>query len=339
MTAIRKRLLLLAIIPATYFAADPPAFAQNLNITNDRIQFSDGTQQSTAATTTSSRTINVSPVVGDGVASGQALLNAIADITTAADASSNFPYFIVIEPGVYNIQTNSITLPQYVNMRGAGPDATQIRGKPSSGADPVLLTSGDGVISDMTIRHRGGTGTSGRAVTAAGANMRFRNVIFHVANSFSSSATLTALSTAGGTNLVLTDCQIDIDASSNGGVATGLAVSAAPSGVTADGLTINVAPGVTPLLSVGIWAIDSGDIDITNAKIRVTPGSSGTAAVFGDTSSLIRIRNSVIEATNGNFALEGSGTPIHVLASQIIGALGSGLTLRNCVDGNFNSIP
>ncbi|MDK1022093.1 MAG: hypothetical protein QGD90_10700, partial [Candidatus Hydrogenedentes bacterium] len=180
-------------------------------------------------------------------------------------------------------------------------------------------------------------------VIAGGANMRFENVIFHIVNSFASGAVLTALSTAGGTDIVLTDCQIDITASSIGGAVIGVAVGASPSNFTADGLKISIEPGATPFWSFGIWAEDSDDVDITNASIHVTPGSSRTAAVFGDTASLIQIRNSVIEATGGNFALDGSSggftTPIRVLASQIIGArTGDDLVLRNCVDGNFNPI-
>ena len=340
MGVVTRTILLVSIIAAAYLVAASSAAAQNLNITRDRIQFSDGTQQSTAATTTSARTITVSPVIGDVNASGQARLDAIADIAAAADASMPFPYSIILEPGAYDIQGNSINLPRYVSLRGAGPDVTRIRGNPSTGSDPVIRTNGDGVISDMTIRHRGGGSiTSGRAVIAAGPLMRFENVIFHVANSFSNGATLIALSTEGGTDIVLTDCQIDITASSTDAQeATGIRVGGSPSSLTADSLKINIDPGLMPLISVGIWAIESGDVDITNASIRVTPGSDGTAAVFGDSTSLIRIRNSVIEATGGNYALNGSSTPIRVLASQIIGALGAGLTLRNCVDGNFNPI-
>lgn len=345
MRVIARTFLLLSIAAAAYLLLPSSASAQNLNITRDRIQFSDGTQQSTAATTTSARTVTVSPVINDVNASGQALLDAIADIAAAGDATMAFPYSVILEPGAYDIQGNSINLPRYVSLRGAGPDVTRIRGNPSTEADPVLLTNGDGVISGMTIRHRGGGSiTSGRAVIAAGPLMRFEHVIFHVANPFASGATLIALSTLGGTDIVLTDCQVDITASSTDGTVVGILVDTSPSSLTADGLKINIDPAVTPSVSVGIWAIDSDDVDITNASIRVTPGSSGTAAVFGDSSSLIRIRNSVIEATGGNFALDGSMggdvTPIRVLASQIIGArTGANLILRNCVDGNFAAIP
>ena len=322
----------------------PSAPAQNLIIDQDGIHFPDGTQQSTAATTTSARTITVGPVIGDTNASGQALLDVIADIAAAADATSAFPYNVILEPGAFDIQGSSIDLPRYVNLRGAGPDATRIRGNPSTGSDPVIRTNGNGVISNMTIRHRGGSGMSGRAVIAGGPQMRFENVIFHVANAFSDNATLTALSTAGGTDILLTDCQIDITASSAGGAVTGVAVGTSPSSFTANGLTINIDPGVMPLWSIGVWADESADVDITNATIRVTPGSGFTAAVLGETTSLIRIRNSVIEATGGNDALNGSSggltTPVLVLASQIIGGrTGDDLVLRNCVDGNFTAIP
>ena len=147
-----KRLRVLAIAVAVAFV---PALgsAQTLNINKDRIQFSDGTQQSSAATVTSTRTVTVSPVVGNIGASGQNFIDAIAAITSAADANLFFPYLVIIEPGLYNVGATNTTLPQYVSLRGAGQGRTTILGNPTTGA--VLTLVGSNRISDLSVAHGG----------------------------------------------------------------------------------------------------------------------------------------------------------------------------------------
>lgn len=173
--------------------------------------------------------------------------------------------------------------------------------------------------------------------------MRFQNVKFEVSGSFDDGATLIALATTGGCKTVAIDCVVEVDTSSSVQFAIGVFVSSSPSTFTADGLKISVQPSVTPTLSVGLWGSASDDIEVENANIFAAPGTS-RFAVFASSTSLLNIRNSVIETTAGGTALEGSSagnaTPVRVLGSQIIGGrLGSNVIYRNCVDGSFNAIP
>jgi len=82
---------------------------------------------------------------------------------------------------------------------------------------------------------------------------------------------------------------------------------------------------------------------VANANIFAATGTGHFAVLAGNTSLLI-IRNSVLETTPGGFAMHGSigasTTPVRVLGSQVIGSrAGDDVIYRNCVDGSFNAIP
>ena len=71
------------------------------------------------------RTVLVSPVPGNPVASGTALRNAIAGI---ASPSATNRWLVKIEPGTYDIGTTSLPMRSFVDVEGSGIDATTIRG-------------------------------------------------------------------------------------------------------------------------------------------------------------------------------------------------------------------
>jgi hypothetical protein len=70
------------------------------------------------------RTIHVSPVPGNPVASGNRLWNALADLTTAT--ASN-PWLVKVEPGVYDLDGRSLALKPYVDVEGSGVGVTTVR--------------------------------------------------------------------------------------------------------------------------------------------------------------------------------------------------------------------
>ena len=70
------------------------------------------------------RTVFVSPVEGNPVASGDRLLAALADITTA---SADNPWLIRIEPGLYDLGGRSLAMKSYVDIEGSGTGVTTVR--------------------------------------------------------------------------------------------------------------------------------------------------------------------------------------------------------------------
>ncbi len=69
------------------------------------------------------RTVLVSPVPGEPLASGQALLAAVAGIPNPGAAD---PWLVKIEPGIYDLGDDSLTMRRFVDLEGSG--ATIIRG-------------------------------------------------------------------------------------------------------------------------------------------------------------------------------------------------------------------
>ena len=71
------------------------------------------------------RTVLVSPVPGNPIASGTALRNALAGIPSP---SSTNPWLVKIEPGIYDIGTVSLPMRSWVDIEGSGIGVTTIRG-------------------------------------------------------------------------------------------------------------------------------------------------------------------------------------------------------------------
>jgi hypothetical protein len=71
------------------------------------------------------RTILVSPVPGDPVASGTGLRNALAGISSP---SSTNRWLVKIEPGIYDVAATSLLMRSWVDVEGSGIGTTTIRG-------------------------------------------------------------------------------------------------------------------------------------------------------------------------------------------------------------------
>src|SRR5262245_12834063 len=71
------------------------------------------------------RTVLVSPVPGDPAASGTALLNALAGISSP---SSTNRWLLKIEPGIYDVGTTPLQMRSWVDIEGSGIGVTTIRG-------------------------------------------------------------------------------------------------------------------------------------------------------------------------------------------------------------------
>ena len=104
------------------------------------------------------RTVVVSPI-GTATENGAALLNALAGIT---DASATNPYLLHIEPGVYDLITDTLQMKSYVDMEGSGEEVTTITaaGTPVQPDDlwPKSTLSGadNAELRFLTVRNTGG---------------------------------------------------------------------------------------------------------------------------------------------------------------------------------------
>ena len=81
------------------------------------------------------RTVLVSPVPGNPVASGTALRNALAGIPSP---SSTDRWLLKIEPGIYDIGSTSLPMRSWVDIEGSGIGVTTIRGSVNSSSDGTV---------------------------------------------------------------------------------------------------------------------------------------------------------------------------------------------------------
>ncbi len=93
------------------------------------------------------RTVVVSPVVVDGaidpVQSGTALLAAMAGI--ASPAATN-PFLLKLEPGTYDLGSNSLMMKSYVDIEGSGQDVTTV----TSAVPGANCSTGQGIAATIT---------------------------------------------------------------------------------------------------------------------------------------------------------------------------------------------
>lgn len=100
------------------------------------------------------RTVLVSPVAGDTAASGTALIQSLNAIT---DASAKNPYLVKLEPGVYDLLSNHLSLKEYVDIEGSGETATTITASGSDTEDTgTVIGCNNMELRFLTISNTGG---------------------------------------------------------------------------------------------------------------------------------------------------------------------------------------
>ena len=104
--------------------------------------------------------------------SGDALLTALAKIT---DASESNTYLLVIEPGVFDIGSNSLQMKQYVTVQGFGEDLTTITGNIQGISSGVVEGSDNGELCNLKVINTGG-GDYSIAIYNSGASPKITNV-------------------------------------------------------------------------------------------------------------------------------------------------------------------
>lgn len=93
------------------------------------------------------RTVLVSPVPGNGVASGTALLNALAGISSP---SSSNRWLLKIEPGLYDIGSTTLTMRAWVDIEGSR--HTRIIGVGRASIfDGVVVGASDAELRELTV--------------------------------------------------------------------------------------------------------------------------------------------------------------------------------------------
>lgn len=122
------------------------------------------------------RTVLVSPVPGNPIASGTALRNALAGISSP---SATNRWLLKIEPGTYDVGGTILAMRPYVDIEGSGIEATTIRGSIDSSIHPTILGADYTELRFLTVQAIDPTSTSSIAMANySGASQRVYRVKF-----------------------------------------------------------------------------------------------------------------------------------------------------------------
>ncbi|MEW5850119.1 MAG: hypothetical protein AB2A00_15120 [Myxococcota bacterium] len=306
------------------------------------------------------RTVVVSPVPGDPLASGTALLDALALI---ADASETNPYVLKVEPGTYELGDASLLMKAYVDIEGSGASATTII---AHGADTsetaTVITAPAAELRGLTVANSGGRAYS-VALLVGGGSAALRDVVLTASGDAPATTLSAGVQATGPASVALRDVSISVGG--RAGTISGVFIegeTVQSSVVNARGLqvtTTSTDPGVsthavwlercsallhslriqstgTAAYQVGFFA-SSSDVELRGAEIDVSDGGNTNEALsFAESSARVAnfsfkatgaaAKGVVVVATQGEKVTLNSGT---ILATDSIYGNADGVLVKD----------
>jgi len=302
--------------------------AGTIESTSGGIKFPDATIQ-TSASLKYVRTVIVSPVPGDALASGTALLNALAGIT---DASATNPYLLKIEPGVYDLGNNGLTMQPYVDIEGSGENVTTITSTHSSTVNDetsaTVIGASDAELRFLTVENQGGS-----------------DISIAIYSYFFVSPDLTNItaSASGGANFnygIRNDSSSPkmshVTASAIGGVGSALNAGVSNTGYSSS-MTDVTASASGGNNSAGIWQFSSYGGIMTNVTASAS-GGTDNYGMYNISSTFVRMKSSSFSgATNSILNTGGAGT--WIASTMLDGAVaGGGFKCVGAFDENYAAL-
>lgn len=265
---------------------------------------------SSSITSAQIRTVLVSPVPGDPVASGTALTNALAGISSP---SSTNRWLLKIEPGIYQMTGNSLLMRPWVDIEGSGIEQTTIRMMNSS-TTPTIAGASNAELRMLTVEAI----DQGTAMFNSNAHPRVYRVKFVVAtNQTQGAAAMLNVSSAP----KIEECEFIVAVNAFGGLGLGYGirfVDFIPTGARSQILRSRITVyGAHTNYGVHMFRGQTV-VEIHDTRMDVTGGSNtyGIYAAGGDWqgSETIEIRNLIINSAGGSVRSAGiwleSGTTV-----------------------------
>ncbi len=287
--------------------------------------FPDGTRQSSAPPQYA-RTIIVSPV-GTPLQNGTSLLAKRAAIT---DASAAKPYLLKLEPGTYDIGSESFTMAQYIDTEGSGVQTTIIMGGVGTGG--VIIGSSNAEIRMLTVFNYGG-GSSAAAIFNSTSSPRITSLnaeasgsttntaIYNVNGSNPAMAHVNATASGGTSAFAIysymsSPIMSDINALAQNATNTNCAITNEASSAQ---LLYSSAKGQGGTEAIGIRNLNSSSPFLFSV-IAAGEGGSSSYGIKNDSSSPM-IREVVARGSSGSYSYgiyqsEGAPLLINVIASS-----------------------
>jgi hypothetical protein len=271
------------------------------------------------------RTVLVSPVPGNPVASGTALQNALAGISSP---SATNRWLLKIEPGIYDVGGTSLPMRAYVDIEGSGIEATTIRGNGDASAfqNATILGADNAELRFLTVQATGPTSTSSViAMANYGASPRLYRVKF-----VAQAQTVWGLRNVNAAPLV-EECEISVTATATGSYAYGLVFGGFPPGSRRSSILRSKVAVSGASNNSGVYMFDALSLTtIRDSRFDVTGGSStqGLYATSAGTgwygSESITIRDTEISSAGGSttsygIRFEGATISLSIFGSSIWG--------------------
>lgn len=229
------------------------------------------------------RTVIVSPV-GTDTQNGTALLDAMADITTASAAN---PFLVHVEPGVYDLAGTRLDVKSHVDLQGSGQRNTVIRsiGGTTLAGGAVVQTVDQSEVHDLAIENTGGNDFA--TGYYAGGDSVLRDVTIRITGALSA-----------GTGIVAPFCDsilvkgVTVEVSGSGNFSFG-----------ADFLECSRAEISDSVLSANDGAsinygIRTNSLETVVTNVSASAAGPGNAAGMGTDQSDTLIRNSSLSGTS-----------------------------------------
>ena len=288
------------------------------------------------------RTVVVSPVPGDPVTSGKILFNALAAIV---DADATNPYLLKLEPGIYDLGTQSLNMKEFVDIEGSGAGVFDI----TTGG---TIITGSGTITIVGVRHTelrmlSVYNTRGTAISLTGV-LPFNCSIDPGGKLTDLTIVAGVIGTATG---ILNDnsCPLIRNVTmrvtgSTGAFGLSIVNGSAP---ILEGVTMFVSSSNLPSTAIGIFN-DSSNSSTLGATIRgstISATSSTLVAPTGmgisNSGQIVTVESSFISGNLTSIFTAGAGSVVRIANGRIGGGINRGgggtITCHAVSDANFVS--
>lgn len=237
------------------------------------------------------RTVLVSPVPGDPIASGTNLRNALANISSP---SSTNRWLLKIEPGIYQLQGTALQMRPWVDIEGSGIGVTTIRlSSPATSGVSTISGASNTELRMLTVEAT----ENAVAMFNSSAHPRLYRVKFIVQTNLTQAWAMQNLLSAP----KIEECEFSVFITASSSIATGISFIDLPAGVRSSILRSRITvSGATTNYGVHMFRGQTVT-EIRETQIDVTGGSSayGIYAPGGDWtgSERLTLRNVVINSS------------------------------------------
>lgn len=268
----------------------------------------------------------------DPVQAGRVLRQVVAGIT---DPSATNAYLVKVEPGLYDLETDSLFMRPFVDVEGSGQGITTITSALGSGSGTVVGAN-NSELRQLTVKNTGESGQQVVAIFTESTSPRLSHVTamasggaenygIHTSNGSVALNYVTAVATGGAQafgvinfNSVMTVTNSAFSGADAAGVNYGV-VSTAGGQLRMNSSTVTASGGA---IAIGVRTYNSSHT-LADMTISATGGTQSTGIYNGQKSSLPTVnvlQSRVTGTTNSIFSIGGA---IKVGASQLTGPAGT----------------